>query len=159
MEEGKEEDGSSEIEQVKKPVSVTKEGDQVILTTYATFAVEELSNEKLLPSGYEKTTLLVDGYSVTVYQNSEEISDFVLLYASREGTEPTLYQYDKKEQTLQRLNHLLMVEEAKETLSENTSSSTAGNHSKVYDYLLIGLAVLCILFMGTTAIFYKRSKH
>lgn len=159
IEEENEENVSPEIEQVKKPLIVTKEGNQVILTTYASFVVEELTNEKILPSGYEKTTLLVDGYSVTVYQNLEEISDFVLLYASREGTEPTLYQYDKKEQTLQRLNHLLMVEEAKETLSENTNSSTVGNHSKIYDYLLIGLAVLCILFMGTTAIFYKKSKR
>lgn len=140
-----------------EPVTATKEGDQVVLTTYAFFVVEELTNETLLPSGYESTTMLIDGCSVTVYQNVEEKSDFVLLYASREGTEPTFYQYDKKEQTLQRLNQLLMIEEAKDAMSDNVSS-TSGNHSKVYGYLLIGLSVLSILFMGTTAILYKKRR-
>ena len=154
---GEDVDSTGEETSNMEPLAATKDGDKVVLTTYASFVVEELTNEAILPSGYESTAILIDGYSVTVYQNVEEKSDFVLLYASREGTEPTLYQYDKKEQTLQRLNQLLVIEEAKDAMSDNVSST--GNHSKIYDYLLIGLAVLCILFMGTTVILYKKRKQ
>lgn len=144
-----------------QPITVQEVDGTYILTTYAHFTVEDLTTDTQLPRGYEETTVLIDGYVVTAYQNPEEKNDFVIIYASKEGTEPTFYQYDKVECTLQRLNPLYMVEEAIDVGDGSTSNNASDRSMKVYSSLLIGFVILTILFMGTTVIFYCkcRQKH
>lgn len=154
--EAEEEAAASEEEELE-PIMAMKQGDSVVLTTYAQFTVEELTDPALLPKDYQSTTVLIDGCAVTAYQKPEEKSDFVLIFASKEGTEPTLYQYDKVENTLSRFNHLLVVGDATEMTSDMAES--ASTHSVVYDALLIGLVVLSLIFMGTSVIFYQKSRR
>lgn len=137
-----------------QPISAKEVDGNIIITTYTHFTVEELTEKTLLPRGYQETTILIDGYSVKAYQYLGEQSDFVLIYASTEGTEPTFYQYDMVGNTLQRLNQLLLVEDA---VDEGVKTSEShGTSSMIYSALLIGFVVLTILFMGTTAMLYRR---
>lgn len=135
-----------------------KEDQRLAITTSVTVYMHELTDTSLLPQGYKPISIEIDGKEVTAYQNLEEGSDFLLLYASREGTEPCFYQYDKVEQTISRFNHLLLVPEVVDYDVPSAAVSN-GNDSKAYDVLMIVLAVLCALFMGSTAIFYVKSKR
>lgn len=139
-----------------QPITAKEVEGSILLTTYTHFTVEELTEKSLLPRGYEETSILIDGYAVKAYQYQAEKSDFVLIYASSEGTEPTFYQYDMVGNTLQRLNRLLLVEDAVDVEVETKVSDTNEGISKVYSSLLIGFVILTILFMGTTAMLYRK---
>jgi len=141
-----------------KPIQAKIVDGLVTLTTHGTFVVHPMEQISLLPAGYQPVTITIDGNDVTAYENLEYGTDFVLLYASYDGAEPCLYQYDKIEQTISRFNHLLVVPDAGDFAGLDPISVN-GNDSKVYVVLLIVLAVLCTIFMGTTAILYVGSRR
>lgn len=127
-------------------IAISSENSKIVLTTYGSFAVEDASNVEI-PAGYEATTVIIQGVSVQAYENRNEISDFVLIYASKEGTQPRWYQYDKVERTIQRFHVTNAVEESK-TQQKGEQKASAS--------LLIVFILLSLLFMVTTLILLIR---
>ncbi len=79
-----------------------KEGSIFIQNQYQ-FEVVDVENEDIIPSGYVKTTVDLEGKSVTAYTMENDLdNNYLLMYLKGEGKEPTLYQYDRQEKTIQR---------------------------------------------------------
>ena len=58
-----------------------------------------------IPEGYSKSTVLVSGHNITAYYpTGNKDSDFILMVLCREGGTPSLYTFDRKEKTLQRVD-------------------------------------------------------
>lgn len=67
------------------------------------YRIIEAAEDVTIPEGYEKTTLQLNGISVIVYTPKNNLeSDFLLLYGENRKGEKGFYQFDRKENTLQR---------------------------------------------------------
>lgn len=79
-----------------------KEGSIFIQNQYQ-FQVVDVKDDSILPSGYVKTSVDLEGKSVTAYTMENDLdNNYLLMYLKGTGTEPVLYQYDRMERTVQR---------------------------------------------------------
>ncbi len=145
----------------------------VVLTnsTYS-YMVDEIDNPNV-PEGYQKVNMVIKGaggseseVSVIAWYH-EDAPNFYLLYASCNGEDPTLYQYDVKENTIQRYNGVKgstqIVEGSGDTekvkdLEKKVEKLEKEKKSEAKTWMLvvIVLAVLCIvLVVIVVALFYK----
>lgn len=79
-----------------------KEGSIFIQNQYQ-FEVVNVEDEDIIPAGYVKTSVDLDGKSVPAYTMENDLdNNYLLMYLKGAGSEPTLYQYDRQEKTIQR---------------------------------------------------------
>ncbi|MCI8363756.1 MAG: hypothetical protein HFG34_02245 [Eubacterium sp.] len=79
-----------------------KEGSIFIQNQYQ-FQVVDVKDDSILPSGYVKTSVELEGKNVTAYTMENDLdNNYLLMYLKGTGTEPVLYQYDRMERTVQR---------------------------------------------------------
>lgn len=79
-----------------------KEGSIFIQNQYQ-FQVVDVKDDSILPSGYVKTSVDLEGKSVTAYTMENDLdNNYLLMYLKGTGAEPVLYQYDRMERTVQR---------------------------------------------------------
>ncbi len=79
-----------------------KKGGIYIQNQYQ-FQVVDMEDEDILPSGYVKSTVELEGISVPAYTMKNDLdNNYLLMYLKGVGGQPMLYQYDRQERTLQR---------------------------------------------------------
>ena len=79
-----------------------KEGSIFIQNQYQ-FQVVDVKDDSILPSGYVKTSVDLEGKNVTAYTMENDLdNNYLLMYLKGTDTEPVLYQYDRMERTVQR---------------------------------------------------------
>ncbi len=92
------EKGSSDI-----TFSVSEKDGAVFIQNQYQFEVVNVTEEDVIPSGYVKTSVELDGKSVPAYTMENDLdNNYLLMYLKGAGGEPTLYQYDRQEKTIQR---------------------------------------------------------
>lgn len=92
------EKGSSDI-----TFSVYEKDGAIFIQNQYQFEVVDVPEEDIIPSGYVKTSLELDGKNVTAYTMENDLdNNYLLMYLKGVASEPTLYQYDRQEKTLQR---------------------------------------------------------
>ncbi|MDF2610029.1 MAG: hypothetical protein K0R92_1503 [Lachnospiraceae bacterium] len=117
---------------------ITKEGDAIYFERELRFQITELPEEELIPTGYSKSTILIDETAMEVLVPSENTeSEFVLLYAKSEDGTSRFYQFDKIENTLQRFNE-------EQNVNNNIDEKNQGN--------IIILIVIVIIFTIVTIV-------
>jgi len=145
----------------------------VVLTNsnYA-YMIDEVDNP-VIPDGYQKVNMVIKGVNGTGEEVSivawyhKQAPNFYLLYASCNGGEPALYQYDVNENTIQKYNGI----EGTTPVVENKDDSDKVNElekkveklekekkseAKTWMLVVIVLSVLCIvLVVIVVALFYK----
>lgn len=113
-----------------------------------------------LPEGYEETQLVVNGQVLTAWQLPDETkADFYLVYAANEQGERGLYQYDQKEQTLQRF-----IPEAQETAPEDEAEESGFfqilQQNRMMQGTFISLSILIVIVLGATGLLaYKLNRE
>lgn len=84
-------------------VQIKKEGNDSYIQNGFRYRLLEPGDGVAIPDGYIKTSLIINDIPVTAYTLSSDLdNDFLLLYAENENKEAGFYQYDRKEETLQR---------------------------------------------------------
>lgn len=74
-----------------------KDGSIYIQNQYQ-FQVMDVKDDEVIPSGYVKTTVDIDGKSVPAYTMQNDLdNNYLLMYLKGASDEPTLYQYDRQE--------------------------------------------------------------
>lgn len=74
-----------------------------------------------IPAGYERTSLIVEGTSITVYTSTTDLdSDFLLLYGENKHGLKGFYQLDRRENTIQRFHPVTVKEGEKLVIPKNT---------------------------------------
>ena len=144
----------------------------VLANSNYSYMVDEVANPQV-PEGYQKVNMVIKGaggegaeVSVIAWYH-KDAPDFYLLYASCNGGDPELYQYDVNENTIQRFNGIKgttqVVEgndntEKVKDLEEKvkTLENEKKSEAKTWMLVVIVLAVLCIvLVVIVVALFYK----
>lgn len=98
-----------------------KDGDNTYLT--GGFYLHLLVPEEgvSIPTGYERTSLIVEGTSITVYTSTTDLdSDFLLLYGENKHGLKGFYQLDRRENTIQRFHPVTVKEGEKLVIPKNT---------------------------------------
>lgn len=144
----------------------------VLTNSNYSYMIDEVENPDI-PAGYQKVNMVIKGAGSSASEVSviawyhEAAPNFYLLYASCDGGEPALYQYDVNENTIQRFNGIKgttqVVEgdgsaEKIEKLEANVKKLEAEKKSEAKTWMLvvIVLAVLCIILVViVVAVFYK----
>lgn len=79
-----------------------KQGAIYIQNQYQ-FQIVDVPDDSVIPSGYVKTTVNIEGKNVPAYTMEKDLeNNYLLMYLKGDGTEPALYQYDRMERTIQR---------------------------------------------------------
>ena len=83
--------------------SVYEKKGAIYIQNQYQFQVADVAEEDIIPSGYVKTSGELDGKSVPAYTMENDLdNNYLLMYLKGISGEPTLYQYDRAEKTLQR---------------------------------------------------------
>ena len=149
------------LEETKK-LEVEKTPEGIVIKSYSELTLVELTDESILPEGYVKNTLLLDGVAVTVYEDkSSSNRDFVLIYGKQKDGVAQFYQYDKKEKTLQRCN--IITEGNRKTIAtfgtyDIEKNAEYKNSIAKFKFIIVGLSILSIGLVTTLIVQYIKNK-
>lgn len=94
----REEMGGSDI-----TFAVYEKNGGIFIQNQYQFQVVDVEDENIIPSGYVKSSVDLDGINVPAYTMKNDLdNNYLLMYLRGVGGEPMLYQYDRQEKTLQR---------------------------------------------------------
>jgi len=155
-----------EPEEESETFKIREKNGKITLKNKTSYTLVDLEDSALIPSGYVRTKLILYGISVTAYTLENDLeNDFILLYAKTKGNEPTFYQYDRDEKTIQRFSgNLDSSEVTKIVVGDKTADMTTDDYNARVEKLsrIVGicaaLAVLFALGMLSFAIRYFSSK-
>lgn len=115
-----------------------KDGETYLVTSYR-LRVAKLTDTTMIPSGYIQTELVLDDVNIVAYTLEDDLeNDFLLIYAYNEEQEPTFYQYDRVEKTLQRYVAKTSISED----SDNKTVFTTDAYNERVNQLAVIIAVL-----------------
>lgn len=118
-EENTPQDGSLDNTAIGK-LQLKKEAEDTYLTGGFYFHLLTPGEDVTIPEGYGKTTLVIDGTTITVYTITSNLdSDFLLLYGENKSGLKGFYQLDRRENTLQRFNPVSIKEGEKLVIPKN----------------------------------------
>lgn len=145
-----------------KELEVEKTPEGTLIKNMTEHILVELADESILPEGYVKSTLLLDGVAVTVYDNPASSNrDFVLIYGKEKNGVAQFYQYDKKEKTIQRCN-VITEGDIETTVTFGTydlvkNAEYKSNIAKL-KIVILGLTILSIGLGITLIVQHVKSK-
>lgn len=147
-------------------VEALKKEEKTFLQSAYRYLLIPVTEEIKIPEGYEKTSIFLDGITITAYLNTKETnSDFLLLYLQKEGSQAGFYTYDKQEKTLQRYSN----QRSSQTVSGSIDVIAQPNESEMVEsyekstsvfviviVVLSGVCILLALGLITTYIRYQK---
>lgn len=99
------------------------------------------ASDDMIPEGYIKTEIAIDGKNITAYAPKDTIeNEFLLIYASNEKGEKNFYQYDRIEKTMQR--YIEPDNTSAPVIENTTQSSDAEKYNAKLNQLSLIIAVL-----------------
>lgn len=127
---------------------VAEEGESITLHFSSAYVIVPLQDSSMIPSGYEETTMKLQGVAVTVYEPiGGGFVDYVLLYLKKGDSVPQFYRYDKTENTVQR------YEESYDQPTTTTASKvTKDEYAKKLANMKILVAVSCVIALIATLV-------
>nr|WP_294491912.1 cohesin domain-containing protein [uncultured Anaerosporobacter sp.] len=127
---------------------ITEEGESITLHFSSAYEIVPLEDSSMIPSGYEETTMKLQGVAVTVYEPiGGGFVDYVLLYMKKGDGEPQFYRYDKTESTVQRYE-----ESYDQPTTTTTSKVTKDEYAKKLANMKILVAVSCVITLIATLV-------
>lgn len=135
--------GSSDI-----TFSVYEEKGAIYIQNQYQFQVVDVKDDDVIPSGYVKTSVELEGKSVPAYTMENDLeNNYLLMYLKGVGGEPTLYQYDRAEKTLQRYTGTMVqkVNQGGNVASQVQMIPNAWLYAAIISLLVIVLALLIII--------------
>ncbi len=131
---------------------IESNGDKYILLG-GKYKLIEPEVDVVIPEGFIKNSLTLEGVTITSYVfSSESTSDFVLVYAENSLGEKSFYQYDTKENTLQRY----LAD--KNLLADNSEDAYKSNINLAAVIIAI-LGAICALSIAVNIWLYLRIKQ
>lgn len=132
-----------EPEKEEKPFNVYQTDGITCIETKQKYQIASFEDLTLIPEGYEKTKIRLDGVSVPAYAVTQDIKDeFVLVYLKNEAGEIGFYQYDRKDKTFQRYTGKLVNQ-----TTEHTTVMTKDEYRTNIEFLFIVIAVMAAIIL------------
>ena len=128
-------------------ISAILKDNEIHLFSDNEFVVTEPDDKIIIPEGYEKTYLKIDGVSIPVYASKDDgKNSFLLMVLKDSSGSPILYDYDRAEKTLQR--HI--ESSSRQTGRVLTDSIEALELAQSYEKSLNILTVIIAVLSGLT---------
>lgn len=145
------EDGSNEGGDAPNFRAVRDAG-KIMITGQFKFTVASDDSNIIIPKGYVKSSILVDGCAIPIYQKKDSLKeDYLLMVLENQFGNTSLYRYDRTEKTIQ-----LYTEQ---TIIEREDSSPAANNNlelkvqkKEFEEKISQLTIVIIVLCGICAI-------
>lgn len=149
-----EEEEEASLEKAKNGISAeeTEEGE-IRITDLTRITVTQVEDSSIVPKGYEKTSIIMDGFPVAAYTPAYDLtSDVLLLYGRDSEGEEGFYEYNRKEKTL--VPYTVKSEE------QAKSQQAAKNRSSSVTFTVIAIiAVLTISCMALSVALVLQKFH
>lgn len=128
--------------------SVYEKDGSIFIQNQYQFQVVDVKDQGILPSGYVKTSVDLEGRSVPAYTMENDLeNNYLLMYLKGAGGEPTLYQYDRQEKTLQRYTGTMVqkVNQGGNVADEVEVVPNAWLYAAIIALMVVVLALLIII--------------
>lgn len=148
---------------VKAGITLTEEGEQVIVSEYHTYTVCEKPEEFVVPDRYVPATLMMNNLAVPAYaKQGENPEEFLLLILKNDAGEMNWYRYDRVEQTLQRVNEEEYV--ITQVIQNNEAAYQAAMqeyeaHQAMLTFAVALLFGICLVLLTVIVWLCIRSKN
>lgn len=139
----REEMGSSEI-----TFSIYEKNGGIFIQNQYRFQVVDVKDEEVIPSGYVKSSVELEGISVPAYTMKNDLdNNYLLMYLQGVGSEPMLYQYDRQEKTLQRYTGTMVqkVNQGGNVAQEQNPISDIWLYAAVVGLMIVVIALLIVI--------------
>jgi hypothetical protein len=129
------------------------EDDKIYIQNGYRYQIIPINDESKIPTGYVKTTLMLNEVIIDAYTPESNLeSDFLLLYAMNEEGEQGFYQYDRVEKTMQRYtlkqeevgNKYIMTDEILHSEEYKNRITTMGIIIAILGAILITMSIALI---------------
>ena len=138
-------------------IRAVKDGDAIKLITNNEYTVAEADDSIEIPSGYKKTSMLIDGISIPVYA-SDDPDAFMLMLLKNSNGEKALYSYDRTEKTLQRYHEKSGDTVVKHIMTDSIEAlELANSYEKSLNTLTLIIAVLSGIVMSLLIILIRMA--
>ena len=128
-------------------IRTIKQDKETIITQYTKLTVKKLKDESLVPEGYMKSNIRLDGESVIVYIPKEDISsEIYLIYAADGDGNTGFYEYNRVEGTIK--PYTLYFEENVTDASEEIVNANFQMMTAIF-VLMIICAILSVALVLT----------
>ena len=144
---GEDDDANPEILEAGEELIIVEEEGRVYLSNSFAYEIVELEDTELIPDGYKQSKIDLFGTKLTAYVVKDNPkSSFMLFYAANLTTgETDFYQYDKKENTIQRFNgNSVITQTSQITVSEMSESE--------YEKKITGCTIIIALLAALLAV-------
>jgi hypothetical protein len=141
-------------------LQVIQDNGNIYLQKTYKYQLLKLSDESLIPSGYYKTQLVLDGVTVDAYTNKANDLDgeFVLVYAKNENGDIGFYQYDRVEKTLQRYNPNKVSVNTQNAINTDGQANKNAAKVKQLSYVIAVLCAVCAFLMICVIRYYLKLR-
>lgn len=119
---------------------------EIHLFTGNEFVVTEPGESIIIPEGYEKTTLRINGVSIPVYAARDDNDTMLLMVLKDSNGNPALYDYDRTEKTIQRHTD----KDTKTSVNVMTQSIEGLELAQSYEKSLNTLTIIIAVLSGLT---------
>lgn len=137
----KEQEGTKEVEAGK--ITLEKTGEDTFLSGAFYLHLLTPEEETIVPTGYTKTSIVINGESIPVYTNASDIDgDFLLVYGENKHGMKGFYQFDRRENTIQRFNPVSIKEGEKLVINK------AARETQHYQNQIMILGIAAAILAG-----------
>lgn len=145
-----------------------EKSDDGVITVFGGFDYKVVTpgDGTLVPDGYKKTSIIIDGVSIPAYAEKNAESDFLLLYLACGDNEPEFYSYDRTEKTIQRFagkNEMKLVRGSNPEITDGIDTETLREYESNQKRTAVILGILCAasaaMLLFAIKLFLVRKKE
>jgi len=157
------EENTSETVTVEAGITLTEEGEQVLVSEYNTYTVCEKPEDFVVPDGYVQASLFMDNLAIPAYtKQGENPEEFLLLVLKNDEGKVNWYRYDRVEQTLQRVYEKEYV--ITQTIQNNEAAYQAAiqeyeAHQSMLTFAVALLSGICLVLLTVILWLCIRRKN
>lgn len=139
----------------------SKKDGAILLSNEVSFEVVDVAGREditELPAGYEPTKIELDGINVPCFTMANDLeNDFILMYLQKKDGAVELYQFDRKEKTIQRYTGELVAKANRSAHTENKQSNQMVTILFVICVILV-LAVIALLSVSLKLVAERKKR-
>lgn len=146
-----------------KSVTATYQNSVTTIHCYDEYVVTEVKDEKIIPAGFGKTEIVLDGHVITAYATENDIDHtYVLIYCKKGRQEPQFYLYDTE-------NDSFMSYDKVKSWYKGSMGNTVVGSDTIYDtkiktmkYVVAIMVIICLLMligMLTIYLHYRENNN
>lgn len=126
--------------------SIRQSGDQILLKNAYEFEVLNPNELDTIPSGYIQSTIELSGISVPAFTMEHDLdNNYLLLYLKGPSGDKALYQYDRREQTIQKYTGTMIERINKGTRRDTDSDFSVSSYVGIGIIVFLIIVILCML--------------